>query len=231
MQNSSAYFWPYNNKRYLDLNTLKEVKTCVDSCRPPDTYYSKAYCLIEKYTNNMLNCEYNVDNAQGYNNYNNSYNCTPGYAKVYYECIDKNIVKYSAMYFSNVYSFPNVVFSISDKSLEMEPYKDWKTKSRLVSYYIEVWIKFDEVEITEKEHYLYAHPHQIIKDPVDQKYKYSNLIISQGSYYYTLTSMSNYEWNKVIIENLYDSDTKLFHIKFYLNYEFNNPEISIPKLD
>ena len=94
MQNSSAYFWPYNNKRYLDLNTLKEVKTCVDSCRPPDTYYSKAYCLIEKYTNNMFNCEYNVDNAQGYNNYNNSYNCTPGYAKVYYECIDKNIVPY-----------------------------------------------------------------------------------------------------------------------------------------
>ena len=47
MQNSSAYFWPYNNKRYLDLNTLKEVKTCVDSCRLPDIYYSKPYYLIE----------------------------------------------------------------------------------------------------------------------------------------------------------------------------------------
>ena len=235
MQNSNDYFWPSSDKNYLDLNTLKMVTTCPDSCRPPDTYYNRAYCLIEKFTNNMINCEYNVNRAGGYINYNNSYNCTPGYAKVYYECIDKNIVKNSAMYFSNYYSFPNVVFSASDKSLENAPYRHWKIESRIPSYYIEIWIKFDTInykgEITEIEHYLYAHPHQIIKDPIDQKYKYSNLIISQGSYYYTLTSMNSYEWNKIIIENLYDSDTKLFHIKFYLNYEFDNPAITILNLD
>ena len=139
------------------------------------------------------------------------------------------------MYFSNYYSFPNVVFSASDKTLETAPYRHWKLESRIPSYYIEIWIKFDAInykgEITEIEHYLYAHPHQIIKDPIDQKYKYSNLIISQGSYYYTLTSMNSYEWNKIIIENLYDSDTKLFHIKFYLNYEFDNPVIRILNLD
>jgi hypothetical protein len=64
----------------------------------------------------------------------------------------------------------------------MVPYQDWKTESRLYSYYVEDWIKFDalnyRLEITEKDHYLYALPYQIIKDPVDRKYKYSNLIIS-----------------------------------------------------
>ena len=235
MQNSTEFFWPTSDNYYLDLNTLTQVKTCTDACRPPDTFYYRAYCLIEKFTNNMINCEYNVNRALGYTYYNNSYNCTPGYAKVYYECIDKNIVKYSAMYFSNYYSFPNVVFSASDKSLEYASYKHWKIETRLPSYYVEIWIKFDAInykgDITEIEHYLYAHPHQIIKDPIDQKYKYSNLIISQGSYYYTLASMNNYEWNKVIIENLYDFDKKLFHIKFYLNYEFENPELSILDLD
>ena len=235
MQNSTDLFWPTTNSKYLNLDTLTQTTTCTDTCRPPDTYYKRSYCLIEKFTNNMLNCEYSASSSQGYTNYNNNYECKPGYVKVYYECIDENIVPYSAMYFSNFYSFPNIVFSASDKSLETLPYKNWKEESRLASYYVECWIKFDAInyreEITEIEHYLYAHPHQIIKDPIDQKYKYSNIIISQGSYYYTLTSMSNYEWNKVIIENLYDIDTKLFQIKFYLNYEFDNPELSILNLD
>ena len=235
MQNTSALFWPRSNNRYLNLETLKEVTKCEKACRPPDTYKYKAYCLIEEFTNNMLNCEYNVGSAENYETYQSSYKCKDNYVKVYYECIDKDIVTYSAMYFSNVYSFPNIVFSASDKSKETLPYQDWKVESRLASYYVEAWIKFDAInyrkDITEIEHYLYAHPHQIIKDPIDQKYKYSNIIISQGSYYYTLTSMSNYEWNKVIIENIYEPDTNLFHIKFFLNYEFDNPELSILNLD
>ena len=140
--------------------------------------------------------------------------------RVYYECIHEDKVPFSAMYFSNEYSFPNIVFSPANKSLETAPYVYWKDESRLASYYVEVWMKFDILncrkEIIEKEHYLYAHPHQIIKDPIEQKYKYSNIIISQGSYYYTLTSMSSYEWNKVIIENIYDPETVKFHIKFFL---------------
>ena len=86
------------------------------------------------------------------------------------------------MYFSIVYSFPNIVFSVSYKSKETLPNENWKVETRLASYYVEAWIKFDSihyrVEITEIEDYLYAHPHQIIKDPIDQKYKYSNIIIS-----------------------------------------------------
>ena len=212
---------------------------CRDACRPPDGYYTRNYCLIEKKTNNMLNCPYEVTKASLHtynaNNYYDQYECPEEYVRVYYECIDKNIVPYSAMYFSNVYSFPNVVFSAPGSNLGNGEYIDWKKEPRLASYYLEIWMKFDminyRVENTEIEQYLYAHPHQIIKYPIDQKYKYSNLLISQGSYYYTLTSMQNYEWNKIIIENYYDSDTKLFQIKFYLNYEFDNPELSILNLD
>ena len=97
------------------------------------------------------------------------------------------------MYFSNVYSFPNIIFNAPGKDREKEDYLDWKVEKRLASYYIEIWMKFDTLnyreQITEIHHYLYAHPHQIIKDPVDQKYKYSNKLISQGSYYYTLNSI------------------------------------------
>ena len=238
MRNSTAFFWPRNNLRYIQLETLSETDPdeCLPkSCRPPDSYPSKNYCYFYTNTNNMETCEFNIRNANGYTLYEDKFVCKPGYKKVYYECIDENIIPFSAMYFSNVYSFPNVVFSASEKSLETLDYRNWKEESRLASYYVEIWMKFDTLnyreEITEIEHYLYAHPHQIIKDPIDQKYKYSNIIISQGSYYYTLTSMSDYEWNKVIIENLYDPDTNFFDIKLYLNYEFDNPELTISDLD
>ena len=233
LSNSTAYFWPPSGN-YLDLDKLTFVGTCeeLEACRPPDGWYNRNYCLIKKNTNNMINCEWkSIKNDYYYD----SYECKTGYVRVYYECIEPEKVPKSAMYFSNVYSFPNVVFDPSDKARENADYVDWKDETRLASYYIEVWIKFDALnyrnEITEIEHYLYAHPHQIIKDPIDQKYKYSNKLISQGSYYYTLTSMNNYEWNKIIIENSYDVETKKFEIKFYLNYEFENPEFTIPDLD
>ena len=233
LRNKTAYFWPLGTSmKLLDLNTLKQVDKCTDSCRPPDSSYKANWCLIEKFTNNMMNCAYE---KASYDTYSKSYECLNGYEKVYYECIDKNIIPYSAMYFSNVYSFPNIIFNVADVATEKMPYLDWNTETRLPSYYIEIWMKFDALnyrkEITDIEHYLYAHPHQIIKDPIDQKYKYSNKLISEGSYYYTLNSMHSYEWNKIIIENYYDQDTKLFSIKLYLNYEFENPEISIPDLE
>ena len=229
--NSTALFWP-QNKAYLELDTLKEVSQCDKACRPPDSYYAKNYCLIKFETNNMVTCS---DTQATALTYFDRYECKPGYVKVYYECIDQNLVSKSAMYFSNVYSFPNVIFNAPGKGRENEDYLDWKQETRLASYYIEVWIKFDALnyreQITEIQHYLYAHPHQIIKDPIDQKYKYSNKLISQGSYYYTLNSMHNYEWNKIIIENYYDPVTTKFSIKLYLNYEFENPELSIPDLE
>ena len=232
LRNSTAYFWPDSNNRYVELDTLTQVSKCTDACRPPDSQYLRNWCLIKKFTNNMMNCAW--DSAPR-GTYSQKYECLTGYERVYYECIDKNIIPFSAMYFSNVYSFPNIIFNVADVQTEKEPYLDWNTETRLPSYFIEIWMKFDAInyrtEITDIEHYLYAHPHQIIKDPIDQKYKYSNKLISQGSYYYTLNSMHNYEWNKIIIENYYDHDKKLFSINLYLNYEFDNPELSIPDLE
>ena len=234
LRNNSALFWPNSPNMYIDLDTLTQINNCKDikSCRLPDTWERKNYCIFKELKNNMVNCQYSNPTKPLY--YDN-FVCTEGYVRVYYECIEPEKIPKSAMYFSNVYSFPNVIFSPANKAIENDPYQDWKTETRLASYYIEVWMKFDALnyrkEITEIEYYLYAHPHQIIKDPADQKYKYSNKLISQGSYYYTLTSMNSYEWNKIIIENIYDPKTEQFHIKFYLNYEFDNPEFSIPNLD
>ena len=250
LRNSTAYFWPKEDGKYLDLNKLEEVDECDKSCRLPDGFYDRNYCIMEYSTNDMVTC-YNKPIARPF--YEQNFECKPGFVKVYYECIREDLVLKSAMYFSNVYSFPNIIFNAPGKDREKQDYLDWKEELRLASYYIEIWMKFDTLnyreqsyyieiwmkfdtlnyreQITEIHHYLYAHPHQIIKDPVDQKYKYSNILISQGSYYYTLNSINNYEWNKIIIENNYDPDTKLFSIKIYINYEFENPEISIPNLD
>ena len=231
LRNDTAYLWP-DRTGYLELETLTIVSKCASACRPPDSYYKRNYCLIEKFTNNMINCAYNISQTL---NYYDKYECKLGYVRVYYECIEPEVVSKSAMYFSNFYSFPNVIFNAADKARENVDYLDWNQETRLASYYVEIWMKFDALnyreEIEDIEYYLYAHPHQIIKDPIDQKYKYSNKLISQGSYYYTLNSMHNYEWNKIIIENYYDQDTKKFSIKLYLNYEFENPELSIPNLD
>ena len=231
LRNDTAYLWP-DKTGYLELETLTIVSKCASACRPPDSYYNRNYCLIEKFTNNMINCAYETSQTR---NYYDTYECKLGYVRVYYECIEPEVVSKSAMYFSNFYSFPNVIFNAADKTRENVPYLDWNQETRLASYYVEIWMKFDALnyreEIEDIEYYLYAHPHQIIKDPIDQKYKYSNKLISQGSYYYTLNSMHNYEWNKIIIENYYDQDTKKFSIKLYLNYEFENPELSIPNLE
>ena len=227
----NGYFWPDSENTYIELNTLTKVSKCENACRPPDGYYTRNYCLIEQNSGNMISCALNFANK---NTYSGLYECKPGYVKVYYECIDEKLIQNSAMYFSNVYSFPNVVFSPADKTIENMDYLDWKEETRIASYYLEIWIKFDALnnkkDNPEVEYYLYAHPHQIIKDPEDKKYKYSNKLISKGFYFYNLESIHNYEWNKIIIENLYDRNTKLFSIKLYINDDFENPELSIEDL-
>ena len=46
-----------------------------------------------------------------------------------------------------------------------------------------------------------------------------------------MNAINNYEWNKIIIENLYNFETKTFTITFYLNYDFDNPEIRLTEID
>ena len=230
LRNSTALFWPDTNNNYLDLNTLTQKANCDSSCRPPDSYYLRNFCLMDYQTNNMISCS-----SKGKDIYYEDFKCKPGYTKVYYECIESSLIPKSALYFSNIYSFPNTVFDATDYTKENFDYLDWKEETRIPSYYLEIWMKFDLLNyrnvITNTEYYLYAHPHQIIKDPRDQKYKYSNKLISSGYSYYTLNSLHNYEWNHIIIENLYDYNTQKFSIKFYLNKNFDNPEFIISELD
>ena len=231
LRNSTALFWPDRDNYYLDLNTLEQLPACRNGCRPPDSYYRRNFCLMQYSVDNIINC------ASGYaikDEYNNNFKCKPGYTKVYYECIETKLISKSALYFSNVYSFPNVVFSPADKSIEYLDYRDWKIETRLASYYVEVWIKLDSLnyrnKITENEYYLFAHPHIILKSSVDQRFKYSNKFLSNGYYLYPLNTMQIYEWNHIIIENLYDPDTKLFSIKVFLNTELDKPQVDIPDL-
>ena len=231
LRNSTAFFWPDEDYKYIDLDTLEKISTCRSSCRPPDSYYKRNFCLLKQNTLNMFSC------ANSYaikDDYFNQYLCQEGYTKVYYECIESHLLEKSALYFSNIYSFSNTVFDPDIKSIENSDYQNWKIEKRVPSYYLEVWMKFDAInykkEMTEVEYYLYAHPHIIIKDPEDKMYKYSNKILSSGNDYYVLTSIHNYEWNHIIIQNLYDRKTKIFTINFYLNNNFDNPLITIPNL-
>ena len=151
----NGYFWPDSDNFYIELNTLTKVSKCENACRPPDGYYTRNYCLIEQNSGNMISCALNYANK---NTYSGLYECKPGYVKVYYECIDEKLIQNSAMYFSNVYSFPNVVFSPADKTIENMDYLDWKEETRIASYYLEIWIKFDALnnkkDNSEVEYYL-----------------------------------------------------------------------------
>ena len=80
---------------------------CGNSCRPPDGYYGRNYCLMEKNKKKMIDCASKYTSTSEDQYYDN-FKCEEGYVQVYYECIDKKLVANSAMYFSNVYSFPNI---------------------------------------------------------------------------------------------------------------------------
>ena len=122
------------------------MSNCTGSCRPPDSYYKRNFCFMEYNTNNMISCQ-----NKGSDTYSENYKCKPGYTKVYYECIDSNLIPKSALYFSNEYSFPNTVFDSANKSIEYLDYNNNNNEdTRLVSYYIEVYMKFDSLNYRKK---------------------------------------------------------------------------------
>ena len=71
-------------------------------------------------------------------------------------------------------------------------------------------------DISEREHYLYTYPHIILKNPQDQLFKYANKEINDGELVNKLSGISDFEWNKVIIENEFDEKNYEFNIKVYL---------------
>ena len=235
---TTEYFYPSYNGVFIDLSNRRQVTQCSDtykSCRLPDSLYNRAYCLFNPGDNNMIDCPTQVS-GNSYNSYTANFICNTGYTKVYYECVDDSLLTNSAMYFSNYFSFPNLHFEAADNTNENgypESANDESDK-RLISYYIELWFKLDAInhngKITDNEIYLYIFPHVILKDSTDQIFKYANELISSGNLYYSLSSISPYEWNRIIIENKYDFENKDFTIKFYTNYNFDSPEFVISNL-
>ncbi len=95
-------------------------------------------------------------------------------------------------------SFPSLIFEDSSSSS---------------NYYIEFWFKIDSLNLREenydKQTYFFAYPHHIIKKIDNQKFQYIYYLEkNETSQENELVSISNYEWNKVVIENLYDKKKK-----------------------
>ena len=213
-------FWPRKHNSYLDMTTLTENPDCKGYTRLPDSSNDRAYCLLDCSDNNIDTCAEKNNVINDYNTYSESFTCKDGYTRVYYECIDNSLIQNSAMYFSNWFSFSDIVYT-ADINIQ--------------SYYVEIWFKFDIInynkEITQQETYLLAPPHLIIQDEKDQLYKYANTQISSGTYFYTLMSINMYEWNRIIIENHFDAKTNMYSIRVFVNYDFDNPDVTITQLN
>ena len=156
------------------------------------------------------------------------------------------------MYFSNFYSFPNLIFKPNDiltSDISSTPSINEDTtdylivdnflgkkvidpsENRLTSYFLEFWFKLDylndPVNLTQNEYFFYGYPHSIIRSYQDKAFKYTNQEISDGAYYYPLTTIHNYEWNRIIIENKFIGEFNRFSIKVYINYDFSSPQVEI----
>ena len=231
-----GYYYP-NSGYYLKLDTLTMTQDCVNSCRNGDSLYNKAYCLFTPNNENHVeSCGTNLDEAGSYSIYRNNFKCTEGYTKVFYECIPNYLVKNSAMYFSGFYTFPQLYYETNEPAInDTDPYYvEWK-ESKIRSYYIEFFFKPDAINLRESNDnnytYFFAYPHQIYKDTSEQIFLYNYYI--QSSIVYPennqLFSISNYEWNKIVIENLYDKKKKTFSIAIFVNYN-KEPDFSLKNL-
>jgi len=238
-RSKNQFFYP-NSGKFLHLSDYLEYNTCpIGTCVLPDfDINNKGYCLlIPNNINHIKSC------SKTESIYYNNFICEDGYQRVYYDCISNNLVKGSAMYFSNFYSFPNLIFNPKDEldSLNLGAYNTQANDlgrnvilpndKRLTSYYLEFWFKLDylndPVSLTENEYYFYGYPHSIIRNSSDKSFKYSNQQISGGAYHYSLTTIHSYEWNRIIIENKFNGDAKIFRIKVYVNYDFTSPQVDI----
>jgi hypothetical protein len=61
-------------------------------------------------------------------------------------------------------------------------------------------------------------------------FKYANSQISNGKSFYSLSDISSYEWNQIIIHNYLDTNN-LWNINVYVNGGFTNPSVSISGLN
>ena len=239
---TNKYFYPNPSNNLLNLDTLTYSNTCpVNSCKNPDNdnYDLKGYCLITpNSTNHIKSCDRGYSQTTFYDNFQ----CEDGYQRVYYECIDNKLVKGSAMYFSNFYSFPNLIFIPNDIDYASNTDYNLITNSlgkkvidpsdmRLTSYFLEFWFKLDyfndPIVGEEEQYFFYGYPHSILRQSSDNIFYYSNQLITGGSLHYPLPTIHSYEWNRIIIDNRLLGESEQFKITVYVNYEFSVPPVEI----
>src|SRR4051794_40004546 len=101
------------------------------------------------------------------------------------------------MYVNGFFSNPNTIVDL--------------TARNIVSYYLELWIMFDSINTptlgASNLAYFFAPPHQILQDKTDGKYKYANMNVGAWTTFYQLPSISQYEWNRIIIMNYANPNT------------------------
>ena len=138
--------------KILDMDTLELTNDCNGNCRLPDVDpdTNNGYCLFKPGQNNLLSCGSTYETSKTADLYNKNFECIPGYTKVYFECIKDDLITNSAMFFSNFFSFNNLIYvTPGSPDYEDDDYNAYtgpdNPDPRLVSYYLEIWFKLDKI--------------------------------------------------------------------------------------
>ena len=94
-KDTSHYFYvPPNTYHLLNMDTLELTNDCEGTCRLPDVDpdTNNGYCLFKPGQNNLLSCGSTYDTSKTADLYNYNFECSPGYTKVYFECIKDDLI-------------------------------------------------------------------------------------------------------------------------------------------
>ena len=190
-----------------------------------EEYYCKTKCDNETYPlrspggsqiNGICNTKnYNVDlNHIVFNDYSSSFKCSsPTDILIGYKCLNSDNVKDSAFFFSRCYNSPNFYHSVSNTA-----------KSKVnKGYILEFWFKKDLALNTcgksyTPEYYFYATPHSLYYSGTIYYYSIIGTV-----YTYSLSGISEFEWNKILIETSLGTSQ---NVKVYINFK-SIPDVNI----
>ena len=217
-------FW-CNANNYINISNYSCNSACPSGfTRLPDSQATVGYCLKNCVLGNFNSCPSSSTNLL-LSNYqsNTNFNCNTGYTRVFYNCLSSNIIVYSnlmflyigSMYINNFFSTLNITNDLVVQNIS--------------NYYLEFWFMIDNINPPSSSSgltYFLAPPHKIFIG-TDLNYKYSNINVNNWMTYYSLPSISLFEWNRIIIMNYNNLQTNTSQINVYVNYNFLSPEINL----
>ena len=216
---NDKFFWCKKGE-YLDINSLQCNSDCPTGyTRPSDIIDGYGMCYIKADEMNYEKYPY-LKAALSQLNYQNSFECKPGYLFVNYHCIPVSLNDNSGVYFSNKYMFNNMVANYASLYVK--------------NYFVDFWFMFDNIEQyrfnpDDKERYyiFIAYPHFISR--FHNEIQYTNSFIPLDTY--TINNLNQYNWNHIVIENYVVEGTTISdtfkYINVYVNNNYITPEVSI----